>query len=257
MRSYAGRLQCPRANSGYHKHRVSGGASSIIHQRLYYSHDHPHGVSANFSMSPMTGSPDPTASPATTDPAATPRPIGSPLHRLGRAIGDAILEVFGPLLFLLRNRKHMRFFRAVGPSMRSALQPEDQVVVMRLADAPLERGAIVAFNDGWHADHEFSFKRVIALPGEEIEIRAHQVIVDGQALVEPYVIPPTHGTVLLQRLGPDECFVMGDNRCNSCDSRTHGPLPVDWIIGRAVYRSGPWSRAGALDASPPMPPVHD
>lgn len=156
-------------------------------------------------------------------------------------------QVFEPLWFLPRHRKYLKAFEAVGPSMLPALQPMDVVLVLPLARMPLERGAIVTFRDGWHENHEFSCKRVIALPGEEIEIRGHEVIVDGQVLTESYATPPTHGLVPARRLGPDECFVMGDNRCSSCDSRTHGPLPVEWIVGRAVFLAKPRERMGRLD----------
>jgi signal peptidase I len=162
----------------------------------------------------------------------------------------AFRQVFEPLWFFPRHRKHFKPFEAVGPSMLPALQPLDVVLALPLTRMPLERGVIVTFRDGWHEEHEFSCKRVIALPGEEIEIRGHEVIVDGQVLTEPYATPPTHGLVPPRRMGPDECFVMGDNRCQSCDSRTHGPLPVEWIVGRAVYRIRPWERSGRLDPEP-------
>lgn len=169
------------------------------------------------------------------------------------SIRGTLHQVFEPLWFLPRHRKHFKAFEAVGPSMLPALQPMDVVLVLPLTRVPLERGVIVTFRDGWHDDHEFSCKRVIALPGDEIEVRGHELIVNGRVLVETYATPPTHGRVPPRRLGAGECFVMGDNRCQSCDSRTHGPLPLEWIVGRDVFIARPWERMGRLYPEPAYP----
>ena len=90
-------------------------------------------------------------------------------------------------------------------------------------------------------------KRVIGLPGEEIEIRNHQVRINGETLDEPYAESPTHGTLEPLRLGSDQIFLMGDNRGASCDSRRHGPLSVDQVVARAIFRDRPLHRMGFLE----------
>ena len=90
-------------------------------------------------------------------------------------------------------------------------------------------------------------KRVIALEGETIEIRAGQVIVDGEVIVEPYLRPGTDMPDFGPETVPDGyVFVMGDNRNQSEDSRRFGPVAVDDIIGRAFVRVWPPSRWGGL-----------
>jgi signal peptidase I len=85
-------------------------------------------------------------------------------------------------------------------------------------------------------------KRIIGLPGETIEVRAGRVRVNGEALSEPYIMaPPTYGMAPL-RLGPDQYFVLGDNRNASTDSHNYGPLPRAAFLGRVRARVWPPNR---------------
>jgi signal peptidase I len=81
-------------------------------------------------------------------------------------------------------------------------------------------------------------KRVIGLPGEEIEMRSCQVFIDGAALTEPYLDAATTsgncGGDFESVLIPDgNVFVMGDNRGGSQDSRAIGPIDHNDLVGRA------------------------
>ncbi|MFO7300441.1 MAG: signal peptidase I [Actinomycetes bacterium] len=100
---------------------------------------------------------------------------------------------------------------------------------------------------GISVHQEDLIKRVIGLPGETLEIRGNRVHIDGVPLEEPYLPPgvtmPDFGPVTL---GPDEVFLMGDNRNFSMDSRVFGPVPVDDLIGEAFMIIWPPSRVGGL-----------
>ena len=90
-------------------------------------------------------------------------------------------------------------------------------------------------------------KRVVALPGEEVEGRDGHVYVDGHLLVEPYLAP----TVVTSDFGPvrvppDRLWVMGDNRPNSGDSRVFGPIPEDSVVGRVIAKAWPPGSASWL-----------
>ena len=103
---------------------------------------------------------------------------------------------------------------------------------------PPQRGDIIVFDPPINAIDKPYIKRVIGLPGETVRIRDGAVFVDGERLDESYL-----GSTAtrwpgraddFELLVPDEhVFVLGDNRNNSTDSRSFGPVEFDAIIGRA------------------------
>ncbi len=105
-----------------------------------------------------------------------------------------------------------------------------------------ERGQVVILHTTPERAEEPLIKRVIGVPGDTIEIAAGQVRINGAPLDEPYV----HGLSTAcfaacgpLTLGPDQYFVMGDNRPNSRDSRSFGPVVLNQIIGRVILRYWP------------------
>ncbi len=97
-----------------------------------------------------------------------------------------------------------------------------------------QRGDVVVIRNPKHADGEDLIKRIVGLPGEAIEIIEGKVFINDKPLDEPYI------EALLKRpgaktwtLGPDEYFVLGDNRNNSNDSYDFGPIKRETIVGRA------------------------
>lgn len=80
-------------------------------------------------------------------------------------------------------------------------------------------------------------KRVVGLPGETLEVIEGVLHVDGQPVAEPF-LDPAHTRFFRSRppitLGPDEYYVLGDNRDSSNDSRRVGPLRRRAIVGRVV-----------------------
>lgn len=86
-------------------------------------------------------------------------------------------------------------------------------------------------------------KRVIAVPGETIEVVDNQVLIDGEPIDEPYLPPgvrmPDFGPVTI---APGELFMMGDNRNSSSDSRVFGPISQEEVVGRAFVLMWPFDR---------------
>jgi signal peptidase I len=139
-----------------------------------------------------------------------------------------------------------------------------------LGKKPIERGHVVVFKYPDEPARDF-IKRVIALPGETVQIRNKKVHIDGQPLDEPYVHflePPRAGDeeplgFLIEddrdNWGPKQVpaghlLVLGDNRDNSRDGRSWGFLPIDQVKGRALivywsyeatrheyHRTGAWN----------------
>tara|TARA_B100000745_G_scaffold210740_1_gene139584 strand:- start:4390 stop:4821 length:432 start_codon:yes stop_codon:yes gene_type:complete len=109
------------------------------------------------------------------------------------------------------------------------------------------RGDVVIFRYPKNPSQYF-IKRIIALPGETIQIENDIVTIinssnpEGFVLEEPYIQTMNKATRTNVTLGEEEYFVMGDNRDNSSDSRIWGNLPEDMIIGKALVRLFPPSK---------------
>jgi signal peptidase I len=91
-------------------------------------------------------------------------------------------------------------------------------------------------------------KRIVAGPGDMVAIENGHPVVNGEVANEDFILPcapggecnlPTPITV-----PPDHYFMMGDNRGESDDSRFWGPIPRDWIIGKAFATYWPPNRVG-------------
>jgi signal peptidase I len=93
---------------------------------------------------------------------------------------------------------------------------------------------------------ELLIKRVIALPGEMIEIRDGKVYIDGEVLDEPYVSQRTSGKSAPVTVPEGHVFVMGDNRGASNDSRSFGPVARERIVGRAWVSYWPLEYLGLV-----------
>ena len=106
------------------------------------------------------------------------------------------------------------------------------------------RGDVVVFRINPNAD--LLIKRVIGLPGDQVEIHNGRVFINGQALDEPYITQPTYGDYGPLDVPPLHVFVLGDNRSFSNDSRAFGPLPLDSVIGRAWFSYWPPDQWGAV-----------
>ena len=113
------------------------------------------------------------------------------------------------------------------------------------------RGDIVVFWLPSSSARPF-IKRVIALPGEVVEVRAGQVLVNGVGLAEPYLRARPAYTVAATRVPSGHYFVLGDNRNNSSDSHLFGMLPADHIVGQAWLSYWPTEAWGVL-AAPAYP----
>jgi signal peptidase I len=87
-------------------------------------------------------------------------------------------------------------------------------------------------------------KRVIGLPGEQVSERSGLFYVDGKKLHEPYLSFYTRDSVTKKwpRDGPNQYFLMGDNRLGSCDSRTWGTVARNAFIGPVVATYWPPNR---------------
>ena len=129
----------------------------------------------------------------------------------------------------------------------------DRVLANRLAyrfRAP-ERGDIVVFRTPATADRcgqglggSTFVKRIVGLPGEKVSERNGVIHIDGDRLVEPYLEPSRRGNGIdsWPRVAPGHYFVLGDNRTESCDSRTWGTVARNSLIGPVLLTYWPPKR---------------
>jgi signal peptidase I len=134
-------------------------------------------------------------------------------------------------------------------SMWPTLKAGDRIVVNKLAGAPAA-GDIVVFKRP-PAEHcggapvPDLVKRVIGLPGQTVSARGGQVYINGKLLKEPW-LPKGNQTYTTMsgsyKVPKGDYYVMGDNRVDSCDSRTWGPVKGSYIVGQVFLILWPPSR---------------
>jgi signal peptidase I len=168
------------------------------------------------------------------------------MTRFLRVMGELLQTILiAGLLFLAVNLLTARI-RVEGISMEPSLHEGQFVVVNRLAyrwQDPV-RGDIIVFNFPLNPRRRF-IKRVIGLPGETVRVENGEVFVNGLVLEEPYIAADPRYSGEWQ-LDGDDVFVLGDNRNNSSDSQNWGALPLNDIIGKAVFVYWPLSDAGVI-----------
>jgi signal peptidase I len=179
------------------------------------------------------------------EPEGNPSPASEARRRVGWI--REILETLVPavLLALLINMFVAQATRVDGPSMLPGLHTNQRLVVEKVSYRlhPPHRGDVVVLRLP-HNPAELLIKRVIALAGDTIEIRDGTVLVDGQVLTESYVAESTNGVMASRLVPEDSVFVMGDNRGQSNDSRSFGPVSVSSVVGRAFVSYWPLSTIG-------------
>lgn len=158
--------------------------------------------------------------------------------------------ILAAVLFLGINAVSARI-RVDGFSMEPTLQDGEFVIVNKLAYrfGGLARGDVIVFRPPLDPDQEY-IKRVIGLPGDTVRVDNGAVHVNGEIIDEPYVAAAPHYQAEWT-VPSDSVFVLGDNRNNSSDSHSWGPVPLENVIGRALFVYWP-PRAWGMIEHPPM-----
>jgi signal peptidase I len=196
-------------------------------------------------------------------PAGTPE---TPAPSQGRGALGCLFEIAETLvltlvIFFVIQNFVAQPYQVRQQSMERTLEPGEYVLVDKLTPRfdSYKRGDIVVFEPppGWSLDGDRTpfIKRIIGLPGDSVDLRDGQVVINGTAIDEPYVYTdpdgrpqptePTGGQSHWS-VPAGELFVMGDHREASADSRTFGAIEEDTVVGRAFLRYWPLSTFGIL-----------
>ncbi len=211
-------------------------------------------------MADNTNSPSgPSQEPKTSDKQSGWRELFSTVGILAAALLVALFII----TFVFRS------YQVDGPSMESTLQNNDKLIIWKVPrswarithhDYVPNRGDVIVFSQSGlsqfgQEDTKQLIKRVVGLPGDRVVVRDGRITIYNAANPKgfspdttlPYGknIPPTSGNIDIT-LGKDQLFVSGDNRPDSLDSRTFGPISTDDVIGKLVLRVFPIGGAKAF-----------
>ncbi len=183
-----------------------------------------------------------------TAPAEPPRP------RLREGFGflQELLEIIVLVLaiYTLVNLATSRYV-VEGQSMFPTFEGDEYLIVNRfeyMFNDP-QRGDIVIFHYPDNPSRDF-IKRIVGVPGDTVRLERGQVIVNDEALYEPYIENFCRTGSCSEgewTLGEDEFFVLGDNRNSSQDSTSFGPISRGEIVGRAWVKYWPPSEWDVIE----------
>lgn len=141
-----------------------------------------------------------------------------------------------------------------GNSMVPAFQNNDYILTDKLSYrfSPPKKGDVIVLKNPRNESQDF-IKRIIATPGETVQIKEGLVYVNDNLLVEPYLqsgLETKPGSFLGEgerpTVGQNQYIVLGDNRDHSSDSRQWGPVTRQEIIGKVVFRYFPPQSLGLI-----------
>lgn len=185
---------------------------------------------------------------------------------------EILLVLIIALAIFILVQSSMEHFQVSGSSMETSLHNGEHILVNRAVYFHVDRGwatHIIPFLK-WRGDSGYLFhapnrgdmvilrppeniqldedliKRVIAIPGDTIEINGGEVYINGKAITESYIREPTATSMPAMKIPEGYYFVMGDNRNNSNDSRYFGPIPGESIVGKpwaVVWPPSEWGLA--------------
>ena len=170
-----------------------------------------------------------------------PSPPPAPARRSGTFLEIVTVMILAVLIAMLLKVYVAEAYEIRGHSMTPSFKEEQRVMLLKVGYT-IERGDIVIFasresgaRDGMQKD---LIKRVIGLPGDNLEITDDGVFVNGEKLDEPYLQAElAHARFhehRVRKVPPGKYYVLGDNRRDSLDSRSFDVIDERSIKGKVI-----------------------
>lgn len=150
---------------------------------------------------------------------------------------------------LLAFRAHFVLCIAKGESMLPGVRSGDLILVDKLAysaKAP-QRGDIVVAREG----NDLIVKRVVGLPGEEVELQQGKLHINQRQLTEEYAVESGWLSLRKGRLFDDKYALLGDNRSIPIALSVHAVVSKDQILGKVIYSVRLWPSGGVRNSISP------
>lgn len=124
-----------------------------------------------------------------------------------------------------------------GESMLPTYNDHDVVLGIKW-DRDYNKGDVVIVDtSSYGIGANFIIKRVIALPGDTVEIKDGTLLINDEEQDEPYINETMVGNMAKMAVSQDSLFIMGDNRNNSIDSRFFGEISQKDVYAKVVYEN--------------------
>lgn len=151
-----------------------------------------------------------------------------------RIIRDIIVPILIAVIVTVIFHTMVASFKVYGSSMYPTILPGEYIMVSKVSYlfGQPQRGEVIVFHSPRDPETDL-IKRVIAVPGDTVEIKKGIVSIDGEALTEPYVSEKPRYDYNPQEIIAGQYFVLGDNRNNSSDSHGGWTVPRSNIVGKA------------------------
>lgn len=172
--------------------------------------------------------------------AETPVEETAPLELISSVLKELVIVAVPALILAFLIHTFLLETTVVfGQSMEPELLPRQRLIVEKISYRlhPPQRGDMVVLDLA--GERASLIKRVVGLPGEQVEIVDGVPLIEGVPLSEPYVQYGDLANAGPIQLAEDEYFVLGDNRPSSRDSRMFGPVSDRVVAGRAWLRYWP------------------
>lgn len=178
-------------------------------------------------------------------------PVGKELPLYRRNINefiDSIVQAGVSALLLIHFI--VRSYYIPSGSMIPTLQIHDYILVNELqyVFSKPARGDVAVFHppDTYTGDKEDLIKRVVGIEGDILEVKDGKLYRNHQLVDEPYIKEPIQGSFGPYTVKPGCCFMMGDNRNDSYDSRFWHDVPYKNYVGKAEFIFFPPKRIGRI-----------